>query len=198
MEKIKAYHYTNLRALRSMKRGGISGCFCYEKRLNKFKGIIPQKRFIRLDEGKELPSEAYEGIIEALLSPKPLSWTRNSKFPFLGQYLFHDLCREEDLALISFDLEKKDEAYVVERACVENFLYSEAKSLKKPTIEEKNSALRRYWESRTPVYEYRGDFCLPQLAIWSPIEFERLNIEWTLPSRTVWNNVLKETDRRYT
>ena len=189
-EKIRAYHYTNSRALRSMQNGGISDYITSE--LDDFKGIIPRKRFIQLGRGRKLPDEAHEGTIEALLSPKPLSWTKNAKFPSLWQYLFHDLCREEDLALVSFDLTREDRAYVVERAHMENEFYRESKRQGKSNVTTMNFACKKYWQSRIPVYEYTGNYCLPQLAIWSPIEFERLNLEWVLPSRNVWKRVLEE------
>ncbi|VVB80611.1 Uncharacterised protein [uncultured archaeon] len=195
MEEIRAYHYTNLEALRSMKRGGISGHFVGS--LDTFKGIIPRKRFIRIGQGKNLPNIAYEGVIEGLLSPKPLSWTKNAKFPGVWQYLFHDLCRTDNLALISFDLTPKDKAYVVERAYMENELYRESKRQGKSNHETMSYACKKYWESRVPVFEYRGSYCLPQLAIWSPIEFERLNLEWVLPSRSVWEKVLEETENQF-
>lgn len=189
-EKIRAYHYTNLKALNSMKRGGVKGYIV--PGLENFKGLIPRKRFIQLGRGRNLPQEAYGGIIEGLLSPKPLSWTKNAKFPGLWEYLFHDLCREEDLALISFDLVKEDKAYVVERACMENELYRESKKQGKSTEVTMGKACNSYWKSRVPVFEYDGSYCLPQLAIWSPIEFERLNLEWVLPSEGVWKKVLVE------
>ena len=192
MEKIRAYHYTNLAALRSMERGGVSGYFAGD--FDKFRGLIPRRRFLRFGRGSDLPQDAQEAVVEGLLSPKPLSWTKNAKFPGLWNYLFHDLCREEDLVLISFELEPKDKAYVVERAHIEMELYREAKREGKSTTQTMNLAAEKYFNSRIPVYEYRGDYCLPQLAIWSPIEFERLNLEWALPSRNVWKEVLRETE----
>lgn len=194
-ETIRAYHYTNIKALNSMKRGGRRGYTI--PGLDDFKGLIPIKRFIQLGRGRNLPREAYDGVIEGLLSPKPLSWTKNAKFPGVWQYLFHDLCREEDLTLISFDLVKEDKAYVVERACMENELYRESKRQGKSTEITMGRACNNYWKSRVPVFEYEGNYCLPQLAIWSPIEFERFNIEWALPSRNVWKKVLEETENQF-
>ncbi|MEK6913776.1 MAG: hypothetical protein AABW47_03850 [Nanoarchaeota archaeon] len=53
-----------------------------------------------------------------------------------------------------------------------------------------NEAAKKYWESRIPVFEYKGNYSAPQLAIWSGIEKERLNVEWVKPANKVWKRVL--------
>jgi hypothetical protein len=194
-ETIRAYHYTNLTALRSMKKGGVEGY--YTEKFDNFCGLVPRRRFIYLGDGKNLPAEAYDSVIEGLLSPKPLSWNKNAKFPGVWRYLFHDLCREKELALISFYLNKEYKAYVVERAHMENELYREFKRQGSCNRKTRNYAVKKYFYSRVPVFQYKGDYCLPQLAIWSPIQFERLNLEWVLPSKVVWKRVLEETQKTF-
>ena len=51
-------------------------------------------------------------------------------------------------------------------------------------------ASKKYWESRISPFEYKGNYSAPQLAIWSGIEFERLNVEWIKPTHEVWKRVL--------
>lgn len=53
VETIRAYHYTNIKALNSMQRGGVGGHIT--SGLDNFKGMIPRKRFIQIGRGKNLP-----------------------------------------------------------------------------------------------------------------------------------------------
>ncbi len=153
--------------------------------------LMPRKRFIRLVSGNGLPDEAYDGVIEGVLEPEPKSWLENPEFPHLWKHLMHDICKEDKVMLLSFELKPKDRAYVVERAHVERELYRESKGQGKPTIETSNGAFRKYWESRIPVFEYNEGYSLPQLSIWSRIEFGRLKVEWVKPTHEVWQRVLE-------
>jgi len=179
-DKIIGYHYTNPRAYSSMEDG-----YSYGK-----KGLIPVRRLMNLGRGSyNLPEEAHDGIIEALLEPEPESWLHNPEFPGLWWYLMHDLRKESELVLLSFEIKPKDDAYVVERAHMENELYREGKNRGKSTRRTMNLACKKYWESRIPVFEYEDNYKLPQLAIWSTIEFDRLNVEWIKPKNEVWNGI---------
>lgn len=185
-DKIIGYHYTNSKAYDSMKTKGIDGYsdFGYED----FAGIIPQKRFIRLGN-YDLPIEAHNEVIEGLLEPEPKSWTDNPEFPGLWSYLMHDVCRNKEIMLLSFELHPEDKAYVVERAHIERELYREAKGLGNSTPETLTEAYKKYWESKVPVFDYMkqetsNKYSTPQLAIWSGIDFDRLKIEWIKPRRS--------------
>ena len=184
---ITGYHYTNLEAYRSMQTKGLDGFITLN--FEDFAGLIPRKRFVKLGEGNGLPERAHDAIVEGLLEPEPDCWLKNPEFPHLWRYLMHDICRG-DVLLLSFELLPKDEVYVVDRAHVERELYRESKGLGKSTRETRNVAFRKYWESRVPVFEYSGGYDVPQLATWSGIEFERLNVEWQKPHREVWDRVL--------
>lgn len=188
-EKIRAYHYTNSKAYRSMQTKGIDGYFA--PGFDNFIGLIPKRRFIRLGSVK-LPSEAHDGVIEALLEPEPTSWIRNPEFPGLWNYLMHDVCRDDETMLLSFELTPKDKAFVVDRAHVERELYRESKGQGKSTVKTLNNAFRKYWNSRIPVFNYHGNYSSPQLVIWSGIEFERLEVEWKKPTREFWNQVVEK------
>jgi hypothetical protein len=39
------------------------------------------------------------------------------------------------------------------------------------------------------MFYYKNNYLTPQLAIWSGIEFERLQIEWIKESNEVWKKV---------
>ena len=178
---ITGYHYTNQKAYKSMHTNGVDRKF--RTPLNDFQGLIPSKMFVHPNL-KTFPEEAHKNVIEGLLEPEPESWLENSEFPFLWKLLMHDICRENDTILLSFELEPKDKAYVVDRAHVERELR------KGPIKGSLNRAYKNYWKSRVPVFEYDGSYSAPQLAIWSPIEFERLNVEWRKPTEDVWQRVL--------
>jgi hypothetical protein len=155
-----------------------------------FSGIIPSRRFVRLGQGKTLPDQAYDGIIEGLLEPEPTSWLKNPEFPCLWRYLMHDICKRDKVILLSFEILSKDKAFVVDRAHVERMLYKKSRNAPEPTKRKRNNAFKKYWESRIPVFDYHGGYNVPQLAIWSPIETERLRLEWVKPTDEVWNRVL--------
>ncbi len=172
--KVMGYHYTNQTAYKSMKTGRDYGKT----------GLIPIRRFIKNDIG-DFPSEAYKGTIQGLLEPEPKSWKENQEFPDLWKYLMNDICRENGvIMLLSFEILPDDKAYVVERAHVERELYKPRENITKKFLE---GAWQKYWESRVPVFHYRGDYILPQLTIWSSIEFERLKIKWIKSSDEAWN-----------
>lgn len=185
---MKGYHYTNSKAYKSMQTNGIEGYI--SQNYEDFAGLIPNKRFIRFGWGSGLPDEAREGIIEGLLEPEPKSWIENSEFPFLWIPLMRNICRQKEIILLSFEFDSKDRAYVVERAHIERELYKKAKTGKEFTKRSMNKACKKYWESRVPVLDYAGNYDVPQLAIWSGIEFDRLNVEWVKPVDKVWQRVL--------
>jgi len=187
-DKIVGYHYTNSTAYQSIQTNGKDGYMTFG--FDDFAGLIPSRRLIRFGEGKGLPDEAHDGIIEGLLEPEPKSWLENPEFPHFWHYLMNDICRKKEVVLLSFELKSEDEAYVIERAHVERELYRESKGLGKSTRETRNVAFKKYWESRIPVFDYDGSYSAPQLAIWSGIAFDRLKVEWIKPTEEVWKRVM--------
>lgn len=178
IEKIIGYHYTNLSAYKSM-----------QTKVDGFAGLIPRKAFAPY-LGLNLPDEASKNVIEGLLEPEPKSWIKNPEFPGLWRHLINAICIES-VVLLSFELKKKDEAYVVDRAHVERELYKVAKGQQAPTKDTMEQAFRKYWDSIVPVFEYRGSYSVPQLSIWSGIEFRRLKVEWVKPTKKVWKRVVR-------
>jgi hypothetical protein len=187
-DKLVGYHYTNSRAYQSIQTKGKDGYSTFY--FDDFAGLMPSKRFIQLGDGNGLPNEAHGGVIEGLLEPEPKSWLENPEFPHFWNYLMHDICRDKEVILLSFDLKPDDKAYVVERAHVERELYRESKGQGKSTRETRNEAFKKYWESRVPVFDYDGSYSAPQLTLWSGIEFGRLKVEWVTPTDEVWKRVL--------
>ncbi len=181
--KIKGYHYTNPRDYRSMQTKGTGGHI----------GLVPGRRFITLGYGNGLPDEAYDGVIYGLLEAEPKSWLENPEFPNLLGYLINHICKDKEVVLLSFKLEPEDRAYVVDRAYMERELYKESKGQGISTKETRNEAFRSYWESRVPVFNYNGSYTLPELVIWSGIEFDRLKKEWIKPANEVWQRFFSKT-----
>ncbi len=165
---VTAYHYTNLEAIRSMRTGIVYGK----------KGLLPRRRFVRLGRAQGLPETAHDGVIEALLEPTPSSWLSHPRFPDVWRYLFHDICRESYVALLSFELLPSDKAFIVDRAHVERELYREFHGRGPSDERSLTKAYGDYFASRVPALDYTGGYELPQLAIWSKIPFRRLNLEW--------------------
>lgn len=187
-DRVVGYHYTNSKAYSSIQTKGKDGYATFG--FDDFAGLIPSKRFIRFGDGNGLPDGAHDGVIEGLLEPEPRSWLENPEFPHFWNYLMHDICRDNEVILLSFELNRDDKAYVVERAHVERELYRESKGQGKSTRETANEAFKKYWESRVPVFDYDGNYSTPQLAIWSGIPFDRLKVEWVKPTDNVWKRVL--------
>ena len=188
---MKAYHYTNEEAYKSMQTKGIDG---FISNYDDFTGLVPSGRFIRYGNSKSLINEAHDSVIEGLLESEPVSWMNNQEFPNLWWYLMHDICKSEKIILLNFDILPKDEAYIVDRAHVERELYRESKTGKEPTRETFFKAYSKFFDSRIPALEYnqeKHNYSVPQFAIWSPIELERLNVEWVKPHDEVWNKVLE-------
>jgi hypothetical protein len=180
-DRIIGYHYTNPEAYRLMENGDM-----YDR------GLCPIRRFIK--ESNNLPDEAFKGTIQGLLEPEPESWLNNPEFPALWLYLMHDICLENNVMLLSFQILPTDKAYIVERAHIERELYREMREGRTSTNKEKERAYLKYWKSRVPVFEYKGNYSVPQLTIWSKIEFDRLNIEWIKQTEKVWKKVLDKTE----
>ncbi len=176
LEKIVAYHYTNdLHFYQGIMHGVDYGR----------KGLLPIGRFINFDVPR-LPAKAYEGVTVCLSEPRPKSWVENTEFPYAWAGLMFHIRKARNVMLLSFDLLPTDKAYVVEKAHIER-IKSPGRNL---TERVRIPAHKKYWESRVPVKRYKGNYSLPELIIFNPVELERLRIEWTKPA----DKVRKETE----
>ena len=145
MNQITGYHYTDERGYRSMHTKGVNRNF--RTPFSDFCGLIPSKMFVH-PYLKGFPSEAHKDVVEGLLEPEPESWLENPEFPHLWKLLMHDIGNEETI-LLSFPLEPKDKAYVVDRAHVERELR------KGPIAGSKNEAFKNYWENYRKYYKIK-------------------------------------------
>jgi hypothetical protein len=177
-DKIIGYHYLNNINYNQMKNG----------RTYRRTGLLPIKRLVPFGH-EDLPSEAHAGAVYGLLEPEPKSWTENPEFPYLWRALMCKISYELKVILLSFELNPSDNAYIVERAHMERVLYQESKGRREPPKEEMDEAFRKYFESRVPVFSYEGDFFVPELVVFSPIDLHRLKIEWEKPSEAIWKQI---------
>jgi len=177
LSKMKMYHYTNPEAYREMKkespgREGLSPLTCM---------LIPRY------EGPDWPMSSSIRSIKGLLEPEPESWKENKEFPFLWVRLMNSFfINSDELMLLSCEILPKDDAYITDRANIERELYREGRE-GTTTNERLAAAFEKYWGERVPALEYQGGFELPQFEVLTPIEFERLNVEWV--SKTKWREI---------
>jgi len=182
-KKFRGYHYTTLLDYESMQNG----------RTYRKKGLLPIGRFINLGEGNCLPKDAHEGCISCLLEPEPQSWVNNKQFPYTWISLMSHLCLKDNslspelskLVLLSFEILCQDNAYVVERAHIEKW------RAKNQTKKQEKESYTNYWNSRVSVSEYKGNYNLPELAIFSYIPIDRLKLESEKPISEVWEQLRK-------
>ena len=158
---IKIYHYTSRNAFKKMEN----------------KGLIPKNPVIyRRMFG--LPEKAYQNVICGLLNPSPKEWKSNKDFPLiwneLQQHLNYNIGNDEKL-LLNFEINKKDEAYVLDR----KYLEQKRELIEKGEhpIKEHIRNCKDFFESRIPILEYEKGYSLPEIIIYNKIEFDRLNIE---------------------
>ena len=160
---VKVYHYTSRDV--------------YQKMFDLQKELVP-KNYLIHERMKGLPEKAYNPAIYAFLSPKPREWSKNLDFPWIWDLLQHHLKFNRNgskKVLLRFNLTSDDDSYVVEHM----YLEKNRIALMKGTCPyEKHLAdCKKFFESRVPILDYKGGFSLPEVIIFSPIDFDRLNIE---------------------
>lgn len=157
-----AYHYTSKRAFEAMQRNG---------------GLAPTCPLVhRSIIG--LPEKVYVCAVYALLKPKPEEWISNSDFPHIWGLLNEHLSFNRigsNKVLLKFDINKNDDAYVFDRSHLER--YRELIEKNKFSLESHIEAARQFFDSRIPVFDYKGGYSLPEVAIFNTIELDRLSLE---------------------
>jgi len=170
------YHYTNDRAFDTMKDVG---------------KLSPRNHiFCRTIEG--LPEKAYAPVICGLLNPVPDEWFHNEQCPETWRLLYNHLTFRDhfsEIFLLGFSSNGLDDAHVFERLHLEK----NRKLLEdhKMTWEEHTPYCKDYLNSAVPILEYSGGFSLPEVIIFSPIEFNRLNVVWKSHKKEFGKNFLK-------
>jgi len=191
IDKQTMYHFTNRAGWKGVNEGNPN--FVYkDPRTGKYvegediRGLWPSRRFVIQGPGSELvPREATEPAVFGLLEEKSLSWIRYEDCTNVFDYLMSCCADHSDkegkrnLVLLRVDLKPEDNPFVVDylniRQLARDFS-AESDLHKKQKIRAEGN--QRYWETRVPLADYKGDFTLPEVVVWTPIAQERVHFVW--------------------
>jgi len=150
------------------------------------RGLWPCRRLIIQGPGSELvPYEATQPAVFGFPEERPASWIRYEDCMNVFDYLMSccagrsDKEGKRDLILLRIDLKPEDNPFVVDylhiRQLARDFS-AETDQTKKQKI--RSGGNQRYWETRVPLADYKGDFTLPEVVVWTPIPQERVHLVW--------------------
>jgi hypothetical protein len=185
------YHFTNRAGWKGVNEGNPD--FLYQDpRTGKYvegediRGLWPSRRLVIQGPGSELVSnEATEPAVFGLLEEKPLSWIGYEDCINVFDYLMgccaghSDKEGKRDLVLLMIDLKPEDNPFVVDYLHIRHLardFSAESDPHKKQKIRAEGN--QRYWETRVPLADYKGDFTLPEVVVWTPIPQERVHFVW--------------------
>jgi len=185
------YHFTNRAGWKGVNEGNTD--FVYkDPRIGKYvegkniRGLWPSRRLISQGlESQLVPFEATEPAVFGLPEEKPESWIQYKDCINVFDYLmsccagFSDEEGRRDLVLLSVDLNPEDNPFVVDYLHIRHLardFSTESNPIRKQTILSEGN--RRYWESRVPLANYKGNFTLPEIVIWNPIPQDRVHFVW--------------------
>ncbi len=191
LDRTVMYHFTNRAGWKGTQEGN-SDYIYMDPRTNKYvdgkdiRGLWPSRRLISWGiESALVPDEATKPAIFGLPEEKPASWVQYQDGPNVFDYLM-SCCggrsyrgEENDLVLLRVDLKPEDNPFVVDylhlRHLARDFEAETNPQRKQKILAEGN---QRYWESRIPLADYKNDFVLPEIVVWTPIPQERVHFVW--------------------
>lgn len=183
-QSVRGYHYTCGAAYKSICTPGRDD-WNHEK-YKDFAGLIPAKAFIAPQMWGDLPKAARAPVFEGLLEPEPISWTHHPKYIDVWMDLMSDICRDDHLVLLSFEMNPNDKAYVVDFAHLSREKYRHMYEPGTFSFENLREGARKFWESAIHVCDYEGGYEQPQLAVFSGIPIERIDLEWITSKDNFW------------
>ncbi len=189
------YHFTSTIGWKGMNEGKPDILYSDPKtgeliEGEQIRGLWPERRLIPIGiESSLVPHEATKPTIFSFLEEKPKSWIEYTHFSLnLFDFLLaHCAKYSEDkirnIVLLKIDLIPEDDPYVIEYQHMTD-LNNNYEKIDNKKEREKNKnrmiaeANKKYWESRTPLREYNGNFTLPEIIITTPIPLERIHFIW--------------------
>ena len=185
------YHFTNQAGWKGVNEGNpdymykdpLTGKYVEGKEI---RGLWPSRRLIIQGAGSELvPYEATEPAVFGLPEEKPSSWIQYADCINVFDYLM-SCCAgisnregKRGLVLLKIDLKPADDPFVVEYLHIRNLARdyeTESDMKKKQAILSEGN--KRYWDSRVLLADYKGNFILPEIIIWTPIPQDRVHFVW--------------------
>jgi hypothetical protein len=175
------YHYTNTDGWKEILNGR-EGWIIQHPLTGKWVGsetlkgwMIPHRRLI--SEGIEsslVPSEATRPAIFGLTEPVPQTWQNYRDCINVWNYLLGCCKRQSELVLLKINLVEGDSPLVFDyihiRRTAKDLSTMKGAEYKKRLAEGN----RDYWSSQTPLSQYKGDFVLPEVVVFSPISQDRI------------------------
>lgn len=191
LDHMVMYHFTNRAGWKGVNDGNPD--FVYkDSRIGRYiegrdiRGLWPSRRLISQGIGSELvPFEATEPVIFGLPEEKPESWIKYEDCINVFDYLMSccawrsDEEGRRDLVLLRVDLKPEDNPFVVDYLHIRRLArdYSAESDIKrKQTISSEGN--KKYWESRVSLADYKCNFILPEIVIWTPIPQDRVHFCW--------------------
>ena len=191
LDRTVMYHFTNRDGWKGVNTGN-PGFTYKDPRTGKYiegekiRGLWPSRRLIIQGVGSELvPFEATEPAVFGLPEEKQQSWIQYRDCVNIFDYLMsccagrYDEEGRRDLVLLRVDLKPEDNPFVVDylhiRHLARDYTAESEPKRKQAILSEGN---KRYWESRVPLADYKGNFTLPEIVIWTPMPQDRVHFVW--------------------
>lgn len=185
------YHFTNRAGWKGVNEGDPD--FIYKNpQTGKYvegehiRGLWPSRRLIAQGPDSALvPFEATEPAVFGLPEEKPQSWIQYHDCINVFDTLMGRCAGRSDekgrkgLILLRVDLRPEDNPYVVDYLHIRHLagdFTAESDPKRKQTILAEGN--KRYWETRVPLADYKGNFTLPEIVIWAPIPQDRVHFVW--------------------
>lgn len=157
----RAYHYLGLSAYRQMQKGNVilmARSPLLHSQIVKSTGIVVPKRkflFCLLD------------------SPEPESWVKSGYLDRLITFFL-----KKKYALLSFRVDEKDSAYMLEASPVYDlWLNVKVKSKSDFASERFKEVFQSYVDSMIPLTKYSGNFKIPELIVARDVPFSQICLE---------------------
>lgn len=192
IDKVVMYHYCNRKAWKAVNQGHKNYILKDPKtgeyfEGKDFQGLWPNWRLVETGPGSELvPAEATRPGLFGFPEATPRSWIEyQEKNTNVFDYLM-SCCADKEyddektsLILLEVDLLAEDGPFVIDyvhvRQMAKDFNVKQDSEAKRRIWAE---GMKRYWESRVPLADYKNNFILPEVVTFAPVPKERIHFLW--------------------